>query len=302
MPAASARSPSAAEPGSSAQTTRQPPGSMRRGERVEDGDVGRGRAVVVEVVGLDVGDDRDGRRVGEERAVALVGLGDEDVAVAVVGARAGGQQVPADHERRVGAAGLQRDDQHRRRRGLARAARDAGGAVVGHELGQHRRAVQHGNASGGGLEQLGVVRVGLVHGLGGDERRGAAGEQVEVGRVVPDGDLRPERPQGQQRAGVLGVGPGHHRAPGQQDARDPAHRRAARADEVHPRQQRRQLRDHRLLAEIGLRRALLLLAHRSPSRRATPPMVPAPSSAPASPSAPSTTASTMRASVSSASA
>ena len=203
------------------------------------------------MVGLDVGDDRDGRRVGEERAVALVGLGDEDVAEAVVRARPRRQQVAADHERRVGAAGLQRDDEHRRGRRLARAARHAGGAVVGHELGEHRGAVEHRDAARGGLEQLGVVRVGLVHGLGRDEAGGPAGQEVEVVRVVADRDLGAERPERQHRARVLGVGPRHHRPARQQDARDPAHRRAAGPDEVHPRQQAGQGRHGRVGRGVG---------------------------------------------------
>ena len=73
-------------------------------------EVGEGRAVgllgppVVEVVGLDVGDDRGVRRVDEEGAVALVGLGDEQVAAAVVGvARRSRSSIAADGVRRVGA-------------------------------------------------------------------------------------------------------------------------------------------------------------------------------------------------------
>jgi hypothetical protein len=40
------------------------------------------RAVVVEVLGVDVGDDRDGGREAQEAAVALVGLGHEEIALA----------------------------------------------------------------------------------------------------------------------------------------------------------------------------------------------------------------------------
>jgi hypothetical protein len=81
-------------------------------------------AVVVEVVGLDVGDDRGVRAVGQERAVALVGLDDEQVAAAVVGVAGRLVEVAADGERRVDAAVLRRDGEHRGRRGLAVGAGD----------------------------------------------------------------------------------------------------------------------------------------------------------------------------------
>ncbi len=71
-----------AAPSSSTQTTRNPSGEIRSRKSVEGGVVGLLRAPVVEVVGLDVGDDRGVRRVDQERAVALVGLGDEQVAAA----------------------------------------------------------------------------------------------------------------------------------------------------------------------------------------------------------------------------
>ena len=106
-------------PSSSTQATRKPARSMWTEELDERFPVGLLGAVVVEVVGLDVRDDRAVRRVDEEGAVALVGLGDEDAARAVVGVRAGLVELPADRERRVGGAVLQRDGQQRGRGGLA---------------------------------------------------------------------------------------------------------------------------------------------------------------------------------------
>ena len=88
-------------------------------ELVERGDVGGGAAVVVEVVGLDVRDDRDLRRVRQEGRVALVGLDHEDVAGALVGAGAGSGEIAADRERGVEPAVLQRHGEHRRGGGLA---------------------------------------------------------------------------------------------------------------------------------------------------------------------------------------
>ena len=77
-------------------------------------------AVVVEVLGVDVGDDRDHRREAQERAVALVGLGDEQVAapsrVRRRRARPRCEHAAADHRGRVEA---------RARRARARSARSS---------------------------------------------------------------------------------------------------------------------------------------------------------------------------------
>ena len=83
-----------------------------------------GIGVVVEVVGLDVGDDRAEGRQQQEGAVALVGLGDEDVAAAGVGVAARLGQVAADGERRMQPGVLQRHREHRRGGRLAVGAGD----------------------------------------------------------------------------------------------------------------------------------------------------------------------------------
>ena len=73
----------------------------RVGELVEGRVVGLLGAPVVEVVGLDVGDDRGVRAVDEEGAVGLVGLGDEQVVGARVGVAAGGGEHSPDGVRRI---------------------------------------------------------------------------------------------------------------------------------------------------------------------------------------------------------
>ena len=92
-------------------------------------------APVVEVVGLDVGDHRGVRAVDEERAVALVGLGDEEVAGPLLGVATGRGEVAADGVRRVRAGGLQGHREQRGGRGLAVRAGDGEHAASGH----HRR-------------------------------------------------------------------------------------------------------------------------------------------------------------------
>ena len=58
------------------------------------------RAVVVEVLGVDVRDDGDRRRELEERAIALVGLRDEQVARSEPGVRPERVDLTADDDRR----------------------------------------------------------------------------------------------------------------------------------------------------------------------------------------------------------
>src|SRR5205085_2655744 len=78
----------------------------RAGEEPSEGLLdGGGRAVVVEVVGLDAGDDADVDGELEERAVALVGLDDEPLTVRPRRAAADLVDVASDDERRVEAGG-----------------------------------------------------------------------------------------------------------------------------------------------------------------------------------------------------
>ena len=81
--------------------------------------------VPIQVIGLDVGDDLDRRGVVQERAVRLVGLGNEHVPATQV--RAGAQlgQHTTDGHRRVQPAGRQADREHARRRRLPVRAGDA---------------------------------------------------------------------------------------------------------------------------------------------------------------------------------
>ena len=81
--------------------------------------------------------------VVQERAVALVGLGDEVLAGAVVGVRADLGDLPADHERRVEPGVLQDRGDHRGGGGLAVGAGDRDRPPAGHRRGERLGAVQH---------------------------------------------------------------------------------------------------------------------------------------------------------------
>jgi hypothetical protein len=80
--------------------------------------------IVVEMLAVDVGDDRDRRLHVEERAVRLVRLGDHELALPDLGPRPEGLHTAADHDGRVEPAGREHLGDHRRRRRLPVGARD----------------------------------------------------------------------------------------------------------------------------------------------------------------------------------
>jgi hypothetical protein len=113
--------------------------------------------VVVQVLGLDAGDHRGARRQHQERAVALVSLGHEQLAGAIAGPQAGLGEYPADDVGGVRAAVAQHSGQHRGRRGLAVRACDRDALLAEHDRGQHRRAGHDPDPAPPGLHELGVV-------------------------------------------------------------------------------------------------------------------------------------------------
>jgi hypothetical protein len=132
-------------------------GRVQRLQEPVEGRLDRGQvAVVVQVVGLDVGDDRAVRGQQQEGAVALVGLGDEDVALAGVRVAARLVEVAADGEGGVHAAGLHRDGEHRGGRGLPVRAGHGDAALAGHHRGQRHRTRQHPQAPLAGGGELGL--------------------------------------------------------------------------------------------------------------------------------------------------
>ena len=167
------------------------------------------RAVEVEVVGLHVRDDGDVGAVGEEGAVALVGLDDEGRAVTEGGVGAELRDLATRGERRVGPGGDEGDHEHRGRRGLPVGARDRDPARAAHERGEGLGAVQHTQPRGAGGGELDVVVA--------DRRRHHDRVDVgDVGRVVAEVDAGTAVAQRLQRGAVGRVGAadraGHGRA------------------------------------------------------------------------------------------
>ena len=184
-------------------------------------------AVVVEVVRLEVGDDRDLRLVLEERLGVLVGLDHGVHAAAVAGVAAEARRVAAEQHERVEAA----VDGHLREQGgaggLAVAARDGEHEPLGEQPLHHLRPREHLHAALARGLQLGVVAGG---GGRGDDELGAA----EVGgRVaVVDGAARALQTLAVVRAREVGAG--HDVPAGEQDLPDGGEVDATRPDEVNP--------------------------------------------------------------------
>ena len=200
------------------------PAVQERGER--GGHVGLVGVDVV-VVHLDVGDHGAVGREVQERAVGLVGLGDEGVPGPVVGAGAASVQRAPDRERRVQPGGLQGHGHHRGGGGLAvRAGDQDPPPAPQHEL-QQLRADQHGKAQLAGADHLGV---GRRDGGRGDDQRGA----FHVPGVVAHVDLCAHGLEHQARGAAAQVAAGHGNLALDQQLRQRAHPGAADADEVHP--------------------------------------------------------------------
>ena len=183
-----------------------------RGELVEDRHIGLFGAVVVEVIRLDIRDHRDFRAIGEEGAIGLIGLGDEDLPGAVVGVRARTIQLPADSERWIEAGGLHAHHCHRGRGGLPVGARQQERAAISHEGSEHVGAADDGDPGLAGGGELGIIL--RNRGEGGHDNRRQLRSTGDVRGVVSDGDLRPGCTQRQNAAGILHVGAGHAVAPG----------------------------------------------------------------------------------------
>ena len=204
------------------------------GDGLDEGGVGLldrlAGAVEVEVVGLHVGDDGDVGAVGEERAVALVGLDDEGRAATEGGVGAELRDLATGGERGVGPGGDQRDDEHRRGGGLAVGAGDRDPARAAHQRGERLGPVQHPQARGAGGGELDVVVA--------DRRRHHDGVDVgDVRRVVAEVDAGTAVAQRLQHGAVGGVGAADRQAAREQQPGDGRHAGPADGDEVHAAEQ-----------------------------------------------------------------
>ena len=114
-------------------------------------------AIMVEMLGIDVGDDRDRAVEPQEAAVALVGLDHHPVGAAEPGVRAVGVDDAAVDHGRVDPAGIEHRRDHRGGGGLAVRAGDRDGRLEPHQLGQHLGAAHDRDAPLIGRGDLGIV-------------------------------------------------------------------------------------------------------------------------------------------------
>ena len=139
------------------------------------------RAEVLEMVGLDVGDDGDLGTKLMEGAVVLVRFDHEEVAASALGVGADVLQHAADEDGRIEAGLFEDQRDHRRRRGLAVRAGHADGALASGDGAEDLLALPDGDAAARGLVDLGVL---AAH--GGGDHDGV--DAVEVRRIVADED------------------------------------------------------------------------------------------------------------------
>ena len=157
-------------------------------------------AVVFEMVGVDIGDDRDQRIQAQETAVAFVGFGRQPVAAAQARVGTRRKQLAADHERRVESALAQHARGQRGGGGLAVGAGDGDTATEAHQLGQHFSARHDRNTLRAGFHPLGIValdRAGHDHAVRTQHIRG--------GMAAIHGDAQRREPAGDRVPGVVGT-------------------------------------------------------------------------------------------------
>ncbi len=111
-------------------------GGQRAEERLERADQFLERLVAVDVVVLHVEHDRDLRPQVEERSVGLVALGHEPRTGSGARVGSGGDEFPADDDRRIEPRMLQDATDHRGRRRLAVRPGDRDAAAGAHQFGQ----------------------------------------------------------------------------------------------------------------------------------------------------------------------
>ena len=153
------------------------------GDEIDEGLLHGGEGLeVIEVLGVDIGDDGDVGRQLEEGAVGFVGLDHHPVAGAEPRIGAVGVDDAAVDHGRVEPAGIEQRRDHRGGRGLAVGAGDGDAGFQPHQLGQHLGAPHHRQALLARGDEFRIVRLDG----GGDHHDVGA---VEVFGLVADRDL-----------------------------------------------------------------------------------------------------------------
>ena len=182
-------------------------------------------AVMVEMLGVDIGDDGHVGRQFQKGAVRFVGLHHHPVACAHARIGAIGVDDAAIDDGRIETARVEKRRHHRGGRGLAMGATDGDRLAKTHQLGQHLGAPhdrQETLARGG---KLGIAA--LDRGRDDNDFR-----RAEIGRVMTDGDIDALFPQPGD-IGILGlIGPLDRIAEIDEHFGDAAHPDAADTNEM----------------------------------------------------------------------
>ena len=132
------------------------------------------------MVGIGVGDDRDGGRQAQEGAVAFIRFHHHPFAGAQPRIGAIGVDDAAIDHGGIHAARIQQRGHQRRGGGLAVGAGDGDAGAQPHDLGQHLGAAHQRKAQGAGgveLDIAGLDRGGINHGMGVLEIVGAVADR-----------------------------------------------------------------------------------------------------------------------------
>ncbi len=202
------------------------------------------RAVVIEMIGVDVGHDRNRCRQLQESAVALVGLDDDPLAGAEPRIRAVSIDDSAVHDGRVHAAGVEKSRDHRRRRCLAVRAGDGDAGTKAHDLRQHLGTTHQRQAERARGVEFGIARLHrrrIDHGM----------RTLQVVHAVADEDGNAQLAQTPDAGAFRDVGALNLVAEIVHDFGDAAHADPADADEMdraHIKWNARYVRAHAALA------------------------------------------------------
>lgn len=181
---------------------------------------------IVQMIGVDVGDDGDIGRQLEEGIHILARLTHDDVTLSHIAVAAQQRQLASDDRRGVEARTDQQLAEHGGGRGFAVGSGYGDGAVVaaGNDA-QHYRALDRGDTLFGGCHQLGVI---LLDGGGIDDQLRA----LDVFRTVTHVHRNSVGADAVERFTLVRVGAGELKALAVQDLGQRAHARAADADEM----------------------------------------------------------------------
>ena len=182
-------------------------------------------AVAIHMLAIEIGHDGENRRQLEKRAIALVGLGHQELARAKLRIRTQCIDAAADNHRRIETACSQHRGHHRCRRRLAMHSGNGDAVFEAHQLGQHLGALNDLNLA---LARLQDFRIRSRHRRAGHNHRCVN----YILRIVAFVDCRAKLGESIGHRTAAQIGTGDLDTEAQQNLGDAAHADAAYPDEV----------------------------------------------------------------------